>query len=76
MEMTNDVCYNGANSQCTLICISSYTKLIKLDKLNNIEMCTIHYEFYKKMLVFYSLEYQVVCIAILHHCSICIIGYL
>jgi hypothetical protein len=53
-----------------------FTKLTKSDKFNSPEMCTIHYKFYQNLLFLYSLEYEVVCIEILHHCSIYIIGYL
>lgn len=35
---------NGAKSQCKLICVIGYTKLIKSDKISNLEMCTTHYK--------------------------------
>jgi hypothetical protein len=70
LEVYNDICYNGVNSKCKLICILGYTKLRKSDKFCSLEMCTIHYKIYQNLLFLCSLEYEVVYIDILHHCSI------
>jgi hypothetical protein len=50
--------------------ILGYMKLTKSDKFYSLEMCTIHYKICQNLSFLCSLKYEVVCIEILHHCSI------
>jgi hypothetical protein len=57
---------SGLKSQSKLICILAYTKWTKTEKFYSIQIWTIHYKIYQ-LLFFCSLEYEAVCIEILHH---------
>jgi hypothetical protein len=44
--------------------------LIKSDKINSLEIYSIHYKICQNLSVLCSLTYKVACIELLHHCSI------
>jgi hypothetical protein len=50
--------------------VIGYTKLTNFDKVSSLEICTIHYKICQNLLFLCSLEYKVVSIEILYHCSI------
>jgi hypothetical protein len=70
LEVANDVCYNGAKSQCKLICILGNTKLTKSDNFIVLKYALFTLKFARNCHLFCRLEYDIVCIKILHHCSI------
>jgi hypothetical protein len=49
---------------------SKLHKLIKSDKINSLEIYSIHYKICQNLSFLCSLKYKVVCIELLHHCSI------
>lgn len=50
--------------------VEGYTKKTKSKKFYSIQMGTIHYKICQNLSFLCSLEYEAVCIEILHHCSI------
>jgi hypothetical protein len=65
--VTNDVCYKWCK---ILMQTDLFYRLHEIDKISSLEMCTIYYKIYRNLSFLCILEYKVVYIEILHHCSI------